>query len=122
MSEDSEIERLRRENHSLIQEKRRLDDEWRRKDEVWKANMDSRWITIEGEMQKSRADSSNMRTKVDDMRDTLYGVDHRSPGMVVEVDRLKEVTKANKWWIRVLISAALAAFGTWLAETFVGKK
>ena len=122
MSEDSEIERLRRENHSLIQDKRRLDDEWRRNDELWKAKMDSRWTSIEGEMQKNRADSSSMRTKVDDMRDTLYGIDHRSPGMVVEVDRLKQTSAAHKWMIRALIGAALAAFGTWLAEIVFGKK
>lgn len=130
MPQQEEIDRLRRENTGLLSDRRRNDEEWHRSDSTWKEKIGITLSAIHSDVQLTKLQVASTNKALDSVQSQADQTDlilrgnpaTSSPGLILDIDRLKTSEKAQTWWIRAIAGAGLTAAAAWVADHFGGKK
>lgn len=71
--------------------------------EIWMERMESKMDGVRADV----ADLKAMRAQVEEHHERIYG--NGQPGIIKDVDRLKQWRKAIFWWIGAAVSAPVLA-------------
>lgn len=114
-----ELERLRKENDTLRRERRAEEEKWREEDKLWKIKMMDKTVEAHEEYsQRLTSHSGEIKSIGNELTQIGLTVNGnpatRTPGLVIEVDRLQQSHKSQVWYSRAAITAGLGSLATWI--------